>query len=417
MNFFFVNINKYQKIRGQRYLLCWCVLLLIVTISHANTVQTNVSANVHQLKEFDTNGRNTSDSLRVPFYRLFSFHTNLVDWVLMTPNMSVEIDLSNRQSSRFSLLFTGKWNPAKNTNHRWAYNVSTIKGELRKYWRTGNQEKVSLPVIERDTTLWFPLSKWSYYRRKHLSGRYLIHPRYWRAYYVGLYGAYNQFTIYLNGDGKQGDSYACGLSAGWSIPLYKHLDGSGWDLDIGASAGLMMSAYDQYSRKSGKSVLTNKKERFIHPMVQDVHFSLVYRLRSIDKKVLYGAERFVMREEKRALREAARLKKIEARYDRADSVMRYSEIAAVMMKSKNQLALYTDTTSYYYQVLKVAIDYTERNSVDLRYDTEWRFNQEVLIRNLEYYMNITNEMAPEDQRTDKPKRKKMRKKAKREGGE
>lgn len=417
MNVLFININKYQKILGKRYLLCWCVLLLIVTTSHATTMPTEVSANVHQLKELDINGRNKSDSLRVPFYRLFSFHTNWVDWVLMTPNMSVEIDLSNRQSSRFSLLFTGKWNPTDKINKRWAYKVSSIKGELRKYWRTGNQEKVSLPVIERDTTLWSPLSRWSYYRRKHLSGRYLVHPRYWRAYYVGLYGAYNQFTIFLHGDGKKGNSYSCGLSAGWSVPLYKHLDGSGWDLDIGASAGLMMSEYDQYRRESDKTVFTNRRDRFIHPMVQDIHFSLVYRLRSIDKKVLYGAERFVMREEKRALRESTRQKEIEARYDRADSVMRYSEIAAVLKKSKEQLALYPDTTSYYYQVLKVAIDYTERNSVDLRYDTEWRFNREVLIHNLEYYMNITNEMAPEDQRTDKPKRKKMRKKAKKEEGE
>ena len=152
-------------------------------------------------------------------------------------------------------------------------------------------------------------------------------------------------------------------------------------------------------------------------MIQDVHFSLVYRLRSIDKKVLYGVERFVMHEEKRALREAARQKKIEARYERADSIMRYSEIAAMLKKSKEQLALYTDTTSYYYQVLRDVVDYTERNSVDLRYDTEWKFNSDVLIRNLEYYMNITNEMAPENQRTDRPKQKKMRKKAKKDGGE
>lgn len=406
MNFFFVNIKRHNKILVQKGLFCWCVLLLFATTVHAKTVYTTLE-----------NVGNTSDSLRVPFYRIFSFHTNWVDWVMMTPNMSVEIDLSNRPSSHYSLLFTGKWNPAKNTNHRWSYNVSSIKGELRKYWRTGNVEKVSLPVIERDTTLWSPLSKWSYFRRKHISGRYLVHPRFWRAYYVGLYGAYNKFSIYLHGDGKQGDSYSFGLSTGWSIPLYKHLDGSGWDLDIGASAGLMMTAYDQYRRESDKNVLTHKKDRFIHPMVQDIHFSLVYRLRSIDKKVLYGAERFVMREEKRALREAARQKKIEARYERADSVMRYSEITAALNKSKEQLALYSDTTSYYYKVLKDVVDYTERNSVDLRYDTEWKFNSDVLIRNLEYYMNITNDMAPENQRANRPKQKKIRKKAKKEGGE
>lgn len=406
MTLFSINIKRVNKILVQKGLFCWCVLLLFVTTVHASTTHTTVE-----------NIKYTSDSSRVPFYRLFSFHTNWVDWVMMTPNMSIEVDLSNRQSNRFSLLFTGKWNPTKKANHRWSYNVSSVKGELRKYWRTGNQEKVSLPVIERDTTLWTPLSKWSYLRRKHLSGRYLAHPRFWRAYYIGLYGAYNKFSIYLHGDGKQGDSYSFGFSTGWSVPLYKHLDGSGWDLDIGASAGLMMTAYDQYRRKSDINVFTHKKERFVHPMVQDIHFSLVYRLRTIDKKVLYGAERFVMREEKRAFREAERQKKIEARYERADSIMRYSEITTALNKSKEQLALYTDTTSYYYQVLRDVVDYTERNSVDLRYDTEWKFNSDVLIRNLEYYMNITNEMAPENQRTDRPKQKKMRKKAKKDGGE
>ena len=163
MTLFSINIKRVNKILVQKGLFCWCVLLLFVTTVHASTTHTTVE-----------NIKYTSDSSRVPFYRLFSFHTNWVDWVMMTPNMSIEVDLLNRQSNRFSLLFTGKWNPTKKANHRWSYNVSSVKGELRKYWRTGNQEKVSLPVIERDTTLWAPLSKWSYFRRKHLSGRYII---------------------------------------------------------------------------------------------------------------------------------------------------------------------------------------------------------------------------------------------------
>ena len=372
---------------------------------------------------------NTGDSIRVPFYRLFSFHTNAVDWALATPNVTLEVDLSRRQKARYSLLFTGKWNPATK-NHtispRWVYNVSTVKGELRRYWRTGNAEDASdIPAIKRDTTfwhqialdttLWKPWSKLSYLRRRYLSSRYVQHPRSWRAYYLGIYAASNRFSLCLDGDGKQGNSYSVGLSAGWSVPLYKHLDGSGWDLDLGISGGLMMTAYDEYryERESGCYVFTQSKERFNHPMVQDVHISLVYRLRTIEKKALYGATRFAMREERRQAREQVRWDKKQEEIAHVDTVINYGPINNALAQSKEQLALYTDTTAYYYEVLKAAIQYTEYDKAnsDLINDPDRRFKRDVMLRYLEYYMHLTNEMAPESQRTDRAEREAQRKKA------
>ena len=358
----------------------------------------------------------TGDSVNVPFYRRLSFHTNLIDWAIATPNASVEIDLSGKKRNQYSLLFTGKWNPATK-NHtispRWVYNVSSVKGELRRYWRTGNQEEVSLPAIERDTTLWGPFSKLSYLRRRYLSSRYVRHPRYWRAYYLGLYGAMNRFSICIDGDGKQGDAYSFGLSGGWTVPLYKHLDGSGWDIDFGVSAGVMMTEYDEYKyvRESACYEYIKTQPRSVMPMVQDVHISLVYRLRSIDNKALYGATRFKLREERRAEREAKRLAIIRWKQEQADSTLVFHDINEVIDAAKNQLALYPDSTQYYYEVLKAAVEYTEYDSKELRFDDkEWEFKREVLMRNLKYYMDVTNEMVPEELRTDRLEREKQRKK-------
>lgn len=364
--------------------------------------------------------RKMGDSIPLPLYKLFSFHTNVVDWVLATPNVTVELDLSPRRHTSYSLLLTGKCNPASKTTNfhpRWVYNVSSLKGEIRKYWRTSNPDvanyqegEVSLPTLERDTTLWGPFSKLSYLRRKYVSARYAKRPRYWRAYYVGLWAAFTKFSICLDGDGKQGDAYAGGVSAGWAVPLYKHLDGSGWDLDMGISAGLMLPSYQEYKyyRESDcyafqKWHFRDKKNPKPEPMLQDVHISLVYRLRSIDKKVLYGSKRFELREERRRRREEDRIERAALVAEGKEIKSRYSGINTRLAQSKEQLALYTDTTAYYYEVLKTAVDYVEKddNYVDLLTDPQWEFHTEVWKRYLEYYMNLTNEMVPEELRTDR----------------
>lgn len=364
----------------------------------------------------------TGDSIRAPFYRLFSFHTNVVDWFLATPNATMEIDLSPRHRSRYSILFTAKVNPATRNhtiNPRWVYNVSSVKGEFRRYWRTGNAEGAKSEVayypgkekdfekpywkqIDRDSTIWGPLSRWSYIRRRTLSARYAKHPRSWRAYYLGIYGAYNKFSICLDGKGKQGSAMSVGLSAGYSVPLYKRLDGSGWDLDIGASAGVMMPEYNEYRyyKESGCYAFTKKQESKPILMAQELRISLAYRFRSIDQKVLYGATRFALHEDKRHRRMLERQAKIDLKAAAKDSTMRYTDLNSMVEKSKAQLALYTDTTAYYYEVLRYAIEYVDKHSEEIRYDSDWQFKREVLMRYLQYYMAITNEMAPEELRTD-----------------
>ena len=360
----------------------------------------------------------TGDTIPVSFPRMISLHTNIIDWVTTTPNVTVEVDLSPFKRTSYSILLTGKFNPNidVNTTHlRWVYNIIGVKGELRKYWRTGNLEQAAIPTeIEPDTTLWKPFSKLSYFRRRHLSGRYLKKPRYWRAYYIGIYAAYNKFSLCLDGSGKQGDAISFGLSAGYSVPLYKHLDGSGWDLDLGLSVGAMITSYTKYEyyRESGCYVFAGNEPRHVlpYPMIQDIHISLAYRFRTIEKKVLYGATKFMLREERRAAREALRVKLLEQKRERKDSIARYSDINAILDRAGNQLAAYPDSTAYYYLILKGAVDYTEKNIVDLKTDDEWKFKRDVLSRNLQYYMQRANDLAPDHLRTDKEEREKARQK-------
>lgn len=376
--------------------------------------------------------RKMGDSIPLPIYKMFSFHTNVVDWVLATPNVTVELDLSPRRHTSYSLLLTGKGNPkgkSTNFNPRWVYNVSSVKGEIRKYWRTGNgevaadQEDAKIPALDRDTTIWGPFSKLSYLRRKYVSARYVKRPRFWRAYYVGLWAAYTKFSICLDGDGKQGNAYAGGVSAGMSVPLYKHLDGSGWDLDLGASAGLMLPAYQTYKyyRESGCYAFQewhwrhfrDQHQLNFEPVLQDLRVSLVYRFRSIDKKVLYGSKRFELREERRRRREADRVAIEALKVEGKEIKSRYTAINRKLEQSKEQLALYTDTAAYYYEVLKTAIDYVEKddNYANLLFDSQWEFHTEVWQRYLDYYMGITNEMVPEELRTDRSEREAHRIKA------
>lgn len=78
-----------------------------------------------------------------PFYKRISFHTNVVDWALTTPNFGVEVDLQGTEETRFSLLVNGKFN--WNTDHiispRLVWNIQSGAVELRKYWRTSSGGK------------------------------------------------------------------------------------------------------------------------------------------------------------------------------------------------------------------------------------------------------------------------------------
>lgn len=74
------------------------------------------------------------------FSKRLSFHTNMVDWATLVPNIGIEFDLSGKTRTQYSLYLHGKYNGSGNMG-RTVYNVNALRLEGRKYWRTGKYGK------------------------------------------------------------------------------------------------------------------------------------------------------------------------------------------------------------------------------------------------------------------------------------
>lgn len=291
------------------------------------------------------------------FFKRFSFHTNASDWLLLTPNVGVELNFTGTPRSHYSLLLTGKWN--WNTDHtiapRYIYNVAGASVEARKYWRTGGlweghrfrrfsrytstNERRKSGTVARDTTVSLPRWGFAMFRRNVVSGRTFETPRTYRAYYAGIYAGYEKFTYAWGRKGIQGDSYNFGFSGGWSTPLYFLRNGHSIDLDLGLSVGAKMMAYDEfrYEEETGCHVYEETKARHFlpYPVVQDIHVGLVFRFKSIKYKVQGGAERYAIWEDsvylpRRKRREDKRARNWELR----DSTWKAREVIRGIEKHK-----------------------------------------------------------------------------------
>lgn len=395
-------------------------MLFFSVLFIANASSANAQNSDSSYKSDIDDGKMASDTIPCSIPGLFSIHTNMIDWLTATPNIGVEVDLSRYKKQHYSVVLSGKYNPStSNTiNPRWVYNISSVKGEFRKYWRTGN-EGVSLDSIGMDTTrnhsiIGRTLSKLSYFRRRYVSGRFIEKPRYWRAYYVGLYGAYDNYSVALGGDGRQGDHVSFGLTFGYSIPLYKRSGYTGWDLDLGISGGLGSHKYRRYSYFDESACYVNDGQHVhnIEPGIHDIHVSLVYRFRSISEKVKYGAERFKLNEER--IKEG-----MERRQHIADSLKQDAEdkafskgVEEVLASAKEVLAAYTDTTAYHYVILNDAVQRIEKDLIELKGDNDAEFKRKVYSRELEYYRKRALELSPVTLASDLKTDKKGKKKAK-----
>ncbi|MBO4613140.1 MAG: DUF3575 domain-containing protein [Bacteroidaceae bacterium] len=272
----------------------------------------------------------------------FSIHTNMVDWAMTLPNIGLEYDLRrstyNLHRNRRSLFFNVKYNGSTKENHKpkFVFNYMQVRGEYRKYWRTGNigRERV-YPEFKRinlhkpdslykdtfrisypaeDTIRykiayldsigeriaaeyngdpnrsWFYNHWWKWRRR--ISTRTVTDPRNWRAYFIGLYAMADKYSFCFGKKGIQGTGIGVGMSAGWSIPLLprRYPNMGGLDLDLGASVGIRMVRNDKYryNEEFRDYKLTHASNGFKmvpFPLLDEVRIALVYRFRSIGNKV------------------------------------------------------------------------------------------------------------------------------------
>lgn len=242
-----------------------------------------------------------SDTIREDnsFIRRFSIHTNTVNWFLTVPNLGVEFDFLNSPENRFSVLLQGgyNWNSSHSFNPRYVLNVSNVSVELRKYWRTGGTVRGAFSKYEtRDTTIsrvrWF----FKKFRRNVLSGRTLTNPRDWRAYYVALYGGYDQYSLACFGKGVQGKGINLGVSGGWNVPLFILKNGRSLDLDLGVTVGAKITRFDRYRYISETGCYEYAGSKGLHvtpyPVIHELRVGLAYRFRSIARKVQGEAERY-----------------------------------------------------------------------------------------------------------------------------
>lgn len=209
----------------------------------------------------------------VDFKDRWSFRTNAVDWLLTVPNVAVEFDLSNSVYNKWTLSLEGKWN--WQTAHNYlpynVFNLWEVRTEARKYWRTeyrGNVGKLTL--------------------KERLFSKQRKRPRYWRAYYLGVYAHAGNYSFKFGNEGVQGDMYGAGVSGGYSIPLYSYRENY-IDIEFGGSVGVVATKNYRYKLdRENNAYVPSGQSKGMHvvpfPVVTDLRVSFIYRFSSIKDK-------------------------------------------------------------------------------------------------------------------------------------
>lgn len=146
----------------------------------------------------------------------FNVRTNMLGWLMMSPNIGVEMTLGNHN-----------WN-------RWTIGLSG-----RTMWTTTTQ--VSVP-----------------YTRHFLDEGRLELRRYWhgkglmRSWFTGLYGGYSKFDLKLGETGYWGNGYIAGMTFGTIAPLYGYRNGGSLDLEFSANAGVVWADVKEYVCGDGR---------------------------------------------------------------------------------------------------------------------------------------------------------------------
>ncbi|MCQ2246486.1 MAG: DUF3575 domain-containing protein [Bacteroidaceae bacterium] len=254
----------------------------------------------------------------------FAFHTNTVAWALMTPNIGIEYDLSPSPYNRFTLLLSARYNWETNPKIKTynQYNLLEGKLELRKYWHTRQRSTPSYSGLQG------------------LFSPERLVPRYWRAYYFGVYVAGGSFDFKFSKTGKRGTEAQAGISLGMVRELFTYKNSS-LDLDVGVSAGALWWKGNKYVLdKDANEYVDTEKKTAVMPMLQDVRVSLVYRFGpSARKRYNYNQVKADLKDEKRSERQKLRAEKKEAKDSlkvekKKDKQMKKAEKTAEKVKEK-----------------------------------------------------------------------------------
>ena len=205
-----------------------------------------------------------------------SVRTNGTDWLIMVPNVGVELDLGKLNYNRLTaaLNLRWKWGTGHTFVPKMVYNVFEVKGEVRSYWRTRK-------VTAEDGV--FPPHKHIWDKLMSLRRREPKHPI--TTFYRGVWLSYATYSFdfeAIRKYGRQGSAVMGGVLYGIQRPLYRYRNGRSIDLDLGVSIGAALVKYDTYKRDVDnnryRKVSKNPIGWKVLPVVNELRAGLVYRL-------------------------------------------------------------------------------------------------------------------------------------------
>ena len=153
---------------------------------------------------------NKVDTLKI--IERFNLRANIVDWLVLTPNVGVEFATGNKNWNTWTVGLYGRFNWHADTKVRpyYVYDLYDGRVELRKYWHAHMPKRV---------------------------------------FYVGAYAGANKFDIKLGSVGRKGQGVFGGLMVGTITQLYGYQNGASLDLDLGVNAGVVFAKYHEYRRE------------------------------------------------------------------------------------------------------------------------------------------------------------------------
>ncbi len=224
-----------------------------------------------------------------------AIRTNVVGWVLTTPNIAFDYDVVNTPYDKRTIGLSLKCN--WNTSHsqrgfedgrfddyfsphtpKWTYNLFGGRFDYRFYWR-------QQPYDNRDNFYgdwereWIQSAKGLGKLRARLNCfRASEKPKSHISIFAGPYLSVGGFTIEYPEVGRKGIYVGAGATGGIALPLYGYENGAALDLEFGGCLGLQYASFEKSKNEVDKRV-----NSFL-PLLTDVRVSLVYRFRSISKQ-------------------------------------------------------------------------------------------------------------------------------------
>lgn len=233
------------------------------------------------------------DGEDLSFKDRIAIRTNVVDWVLTTPNIAFDYDIVSTPYDKKTVGLNLKYN--WNTSHTYipkqVYNLFDMRLDYRFYWRQQPYDNRSNYYGDWERE-WISSSKgFGKLRARANCFRAVEKPKTHLSLFVGPYLSFSSFSVKLSAAddalGRQGLAFGAGLTGGVALPLYGYENGAALDLEFGGSLGWHFASYDIYAVDvvNNEYPLQGHRNSFVfYPLVSDVRVSLVYRFRSISKQ-------------------------------------------------------------------------------------------------------------------------------------